>query len=74
MIRLTAWGPSLRTQQRQMFFMADIDGALTDSMRCLMEDPTLYKIDKYAGAAGTYGLDVPEKLFWEVRLSSGLLP
>jgi len=43
----------------------NIDAALIEANRCCMNDPFVYKIDDYASTQGVYGLDIPEKLFWE---------
>mmetsp|Transcript_30309 Transcript_30309/g.65445 ORF Transcript_30309/g.65445 Transcript_30309/m.65445 type:complete len:824 (-) Transcript_30309:403-2874(-) len=43
----------------------NMDDALLESSRCLMDNPSVYKIDDYAFTEGIYGLDIPEKLFWE---------
>ncbi len=39
--------------------------ALSEGVRCLMADPRVYKIDDYASTNNVFGLDMPEKLFWE---------
>jgi hypothetical protein len=36
---------------------------------CMLDDAAVYKIDDYASTQGCYGLDVPEKLFWETYVS-----
>jgi len=39
--------------------------ALADKAKNIMLDPTIYQIDDYASNKGVFGLDLPEKLFWE---------
>jgi len=46
-------------------FPSSIDEALTDIEQCLMDDRIVYHIDDYASTQGSYGIDIPEKLFWE---------
>mmetsp|Transcript_30311 Transcript_30311/g.65451 ORF Transcript_30311/g.65451 Transcript_30311/m.65451 type:complete len:462 (-) Transcript_30311:403-1788(-) len=41
-----------------------MDEALRETNRCLMDDPFVYEIDNYF-VEGIFGLDIPEKLFWE---------
>mmetsp|Transcript_33258 Transcript_33258/g.71849 ORF Transcript_33258/g.71849 Transcript_33258/m.71849 type:complete len:857 (+) Transcript_33258:17-2587(+) len=65
LLKLATLGPSERTTRRSRYNIANIDDALNESIRCMMNDPTLYKVDDYAETSGVYGLDIPEKLFWE---------
>mmetsp|Transcript_41450 Transcript_41450/g.86951 ORF Transcript_41450/g.86951 Transcript_41450/m.86951 type:complete len:1049 (-) Transcript_41450:1341-4487(-) len=39
--------------------------ALADKAKNIMLDPSIYQIDDYASNKGVFGLDLPEKLFWE---------
>ena len=43
--------------------------ALETKHRNSMVDDTIHKIDDYANTQGCYGLDIPEKLFWETFVS-----
>jgi len=43
--------------------------ALETKHRNSMLDDTIHKIDDYANTQGSYGLDIPEKLFWETFVS-----
>ena len=43
--------------------------ALETTHRNSMLDDTIHKIDDYAHTQGCYGLDIPEKLFWETFVS-----
>jgi len=47
------------------------EGALEAKHRNAMIDAAVYKIEDYASSAqgGCYGLDIPEKLFWETYVS-----
>lgn len=42
-----------------------VGNALTGNKANAMDDPTIYKVDQYAPCQGVYGLDMPEKVFWE---------
>ena len=44
---------------------AKMNKALQDKSSYVMKDPSICKIDDYASGQGVYGLDLPEKLFWE---------
>mmetsp|Transcript_41451 Transcript_41451/g.86956 ORF Transcript_41451/g.86956 Transcript_41451/m.86956 type:complete len:1059 (-) Transcript_41451:124-3300(-) len=50
---------------RSRLVTRSMDEAPMEISRCLMDDPSVYKIDDYAFTEGIYGLDIPEKLFWE---------
>lgn len=52
-------------KRSQLLRMENVSIALLNADRCLMNDPHVYPIDDYATGQGVYGLDVPEKLFWE---------
>ena len=56
--RLLSAGP-MRVDQQQF------QKALVDKTENIITDPRLYKIDDYASDKGIFGLDIPEKLFWE---------
>ncbi|KAL7536456.1 hypothetical protein ACHAXR_010710 [Thalassiosira sp. AJA248-18] len=53
------------SRRNQMHLMKNVSKVLTDSNRCLMNDPQIFRIDDYVTSQGVYGLDVPEKLLWE---------
>eukprot|EP00985_Skeletonema_marinoi_P013315 scaffold6578_cov141-Skeletonema_marinoi.AAC.13 len=36
---------------------------------CMLDNAAMYKIDDYTSTKGCYGLDIPEKLFWETFVS-----
>ena len=49
---------------------AEFEAALEAEHRNRMADnAVVYKIDDYASTQGCYGLDIPEKLFWETFVS-----
>mmetsp|Transcript_12194 Transcript_12194/g.25943 ORF Transcript_12194/g.25943 Transcript_12194/m.25943 type:complete len:793 (+) Transcript_12194:69-2447(+) len=52
-------------QEQKMVESSDDQRAQEDIERCLMSDPSVYKIDDYVKPSSIYGLDIPEKLFWE---------
>ena len=54
----------IRTSRRKNL-MDGYDEALWNSLRFEMSDPEINKIDDYSVTQGVYGLDMPEKLFWE---------
>ena len=41
--------------------------ALVDKPKYSMSDPSIYKVEDYASTSdkGVFGLDIPEKLFWQ---------
>lgn len=41
-----------------------------ESMRFESDDPNIYPIDEYISTQGVYGLDIPEKLFWEAYVEN----
>ena len=55
----------IMTSRRNLMLSNEYDEALWDSMRFEMSNPEINKIDDYSSTQGVYGLDVPEKLFWE---------
>eukprot|EP00577_Skeletonema_sp_RCC1716_P002534 CAMPEP_0113381314 /NCGR_PEP_ID=MMETSP0013_2-20120614/5229_1 /TAXON_ID=2843 ORGANISM="Skeletonema costatum, Strain 1716" /NCGR_SAMPLE_ID=MMETSP0013_2 /ASSEMBLY_ACC=CAM_ASM_000158 /LENGTH=945 /DNA_ID=CAMNT_0000263719 /DNA_START=15 /DNA_END=2852 /DNA_ORIENTATION=+ /assembly_acc=CAM_ASM_000158 len=49
---------------------AQFEAALEAEHRnCMLDNADVYKIDDYASTKGCYGLDIPEKLFWETFVS-----
>eukprot|EP00984_Skeletonema_dohrnii_P029733 scaffold20605_cov110-Skeletonema_dohrnii-CCMP3373.AAC.7 len=49
---------------------AQFEAALEIEHRnCMLDNAAMYKIDDYASTKGCYGLDIPEKLFWETFVS-----
>jgi len=41
-----------------------------ESMSFEIDDPNIYPIDEYISTQGVYGLEIPEKLFWEAYVEN----
>jgi len=56
------------SKRRLVMGLVDYDKfekALEESLRLDMANPCINRIDEHASTQGVYGLDVPEKLFWQ---------